>query len=873
MTDENSEKEPDDTSWSAREKCTQTEDDFGIEDVDDDEVFRSLYGEDAIEEEEEDEDGIGSVKKALDDAAFMARLSDPDPRGFSGLHKICRVARDGEFDNAWRDVRRYFKLTDEAVQKKAAKKKQFGGLLPLHLACRKKPPRDIIERLLELNPNAVHSKNKAGMLPIHTACLNSAPLYVIQILIQSAGKECLIARDKSQRLPLHCAYKNEGCSPSVVLYLLDVGGIEMLMVPDRNRRMPISRTKMYFATMDHTSRTNVENAKKLLTNYILPCQYWDDHSEDLFVMIRKLHIKLQVVSLVTSRSRKAADMHFVQRPCMILTALDFDFHLLLALGYSLAASEAVYHGESIDQRRYRLLLSIGLCWHVMRNVLRMLVARYPLWIADFWNWVDFLATMLVSYTTYFIFSADYLGNGARNVIAFTAGVLWLLFLKRLRNAFYFISVFLGAMEYVVFSLITFCITMAILLSAFAQVFYLINLESSYCKEIIDPDLDWYCGDSGGLLGKIHAILYTALINGVEVYVVGGGNAATTVLLYMFGFIVGLFFLNVLIAIMTSAIRRAEDYGRRSYVRNRFLFVAETRAIMTDYHPSRILPRILVLCIVACAKCISFLVMSCVRAIYDCIKYFICCCFFPEEDDDDDDDDEAGKEDDDAKQRAEEKNKKLEEEDQDRNKIDVSELFYGPEEWSENRAISGDGFQAFCYRIMVPIGIVLWFIVGLACGGILWPMWMKEALFLHDVKKDKENNDSRDLWDDDEKRGIKDSSVGASPSSPAVADVDLTSVTEQVESLRENFEDRLQTMQKSMDGKVNALESKMNERMEHLQKKMDENNLVLLEILRLLQVASTKRKKRRTPVSIASSGAGQDSLSTLGASLSSFSANT
>ena len=93
------------------------------------------------------------------------------------------------------------------------------------------------------------------------------------------------------------------------------------------------------------------------------------------------------------------------------------------------------------------------------------------------------------------------------------------------------------------ALIPFLITTGVIISAFAQMFYIGSKNSSYCDAVIAiPEKEWLCNTSNQY-GTIYGTLYAMLFEGeVECE---RDSPLTTGLSYSFGFIIGLLFLKAI----------------------------------------------------------------------------------------------------------------------------------------------------------------------------------------------------------------------------------------------------------------------------------------------------------------------------------------
>lgn len=101
--------------------------------------------------------------------------------GYTGLHRLCALPRNGPLDPRWDDVRRYlgkFSEDDDALLYRksfalqsvlTSTQKDGFDYTPLHVACFISPPLDVVKLLLELSPNSAEIASAHGDYPLHLA--------------------------------------------------------------------------------------------------------------------------------------------------------------------------------------------------------------------------------------------------------------------------------------------------------------------------------------------------------------------------------------------------------------------------------------------------------------------------------------------------------------------------------------------------------------------------------------------------------------------------------------------------------------------------------------------------------------------------------
>jgi len=88
-------------------------------------------------------------------------------------------------------------------------KRNVSGLSMLGFAVSHKPPVNVVEIMLKMNPSLIHQADSNGHLPLHIACATGCSSDLINILIQEDGGAAVsMAAMINQRFPLHytCLY-------------------------------------------------------------------------------------------------------------------------------------------------------------------------------------------------------------------------------------------------------------------------------------------------------------------------------------------------------------------------------------------------------------------------------------------------------------------------------------------------------------------------------------------------------------------------------------------------------------------------------------------------------------------------------------------
>jgi len=112
------------------------------------------------------------------------------------------------------------------------------GMTPLHYACERKPPVEVVEELIAAHPAAVTTRAMpGGALPLHISCTWYGSPDVVRALL-SADQTASAVTDELGNLALHCACFS-GAHEQVVSALLDANGGKAVLARNHQGSRPI----------------------------------------------------------------------------------------------------------------------------------------------------------------------------------------------------------------------------------------------------------------------------------------------------------------------------------------------------------------------------------------------------------------------------------------------------------------------------------------------------------------------------------------------------------------------------------------------------------------------------------------------------------
>ncbi len=108
-------------------------------------------------------------------------------------------------DQQWEAVVRYLEGNPSATKCRNRVRNSVQYNLPLHEVCRRQPPLHVINLLLKLYDDAIHTPGQYGFLPLHIACGSGASYGVVTRLLQAFPAATRCRDDTKDSLPLHLA--------------------------------------------------------------------------------------------------------------------------------------------------------------------------------------------------------------------------------------------------------------------------------------------------------------------------------------------------------------------------------------------------------------------------------------------------------------------------------------------------------------------------------------------------------------------------------------------------------------------------------------------------------------------------------------------
>mmetsp|Transcript_16091 Transcript_16091/g.34795 ORF Transcript_16091/g.34795 Transcript_16091/m.34795 type:complete len:875 (-) Transcript_16091:338-2962(-) len=225
----------------------------------------SSSGEESSHEEEEISEEESSQSSSSDSSSSSSGGSDydddfdhdgdEDDESYNHLEDALDALIDSAVDyedpnECWDLVREWLREHSIEETKGAVEIKGEFDTTALHVACRNRPPVDVVEIMLMAAPDMIFWADSFGWLPLHYACANGTEIEVAQSLLD-AYPDSKLTTDKRGRTPLHFALGNVENPPTPALVILLAGKSgESAKWPDENEMLPIHYACAYGATVE-----------------------------------------------------------------------------------------------------------------------------------------------------------------------------------------------------------------------------------------------------------------------------------------------------------------------------------------------------------------------------------------------------------------------------------------------------------------------------------------------------------------------------------------------------------------------------------------------------------------------------------------------
>ena len=116
---------------------------------------------------------------------------------------------------------RNFRTLLHSLDTESTRNRDESGKLPVHIACRKKAPVEILALIVEQDAATLHMTDYTGALPLHDCCCGAVGDSSVHLLVEQGGVSTLAARNRDGALPLHYLCETTNPSLPTVQYMIE----------------------------------------------------------------------------------------------------------------------------------------------------------------------------------------------------------------------------------------------------------------------------------------------------------------------------------------------------------------------------------------------------------------------------------------------------------------------------------------------------------------------------------------------------------------------------------------------------------------------------------------------------------------------------
>lgn len=425
------------------------------------------------------------------------------------------------------------------LQKEVSYIQKQGNFSPLSTAIFNRAPDDLIIEIFKLGGNRVLKvKDKYGSSPLHLYCILGRSEAVLEVLVNGSDLHDLTSKN------------GKGNTPLDLLVSLGSGVVEKVMIMQKKLYELDPRAESIpSSTMQNLLRWTNELPQQTDQDYVL---------KEPFI-------------------RTILNDTFLQPGCLAILLADIYCKLSITFVYSFILYDII-NGKA-DSRNALIILSLCLYWTMSRELSQIATTALKTYVLDLVNWFDFtqLVCLVLSIRILVSFDGE-ISTYNRLVFMVATTIAWLEVLLAFGVLIKDIALFAVALIKIAGRLGPFFFTTVILLAMFAHVFILANAGNNdfLCSAGEGSDLlDWTCTISASYFETIILLLTgeMAFSNRED----GFANMAPSML---FGFAMGVLFLNISIAVITDAYNDVKVYESKRFTRNRLAFAAGSQSLLS-----------------------------------------------------------------------------------------------------------------------------------------------------------------------------------------------------------------------------------------------------------------------------------------------------
>ncbi len=528
-----------------------------------------------------------------------------EDHGYSGLHRLCFLPRNGPLDPRWDGVRRHLSQlpSDENDRERMLTSTQKKGydFTPLHVVCFLSPPVDVVQQLIDLCPASVKMTTAFGDTPLGLACGGFVPAGgdVIKQLVHvysQARNEVNLRNQTPLHIHLRTAMSYEMDPSPLVVKLLttvdavnvrDVNGHTVLYQMGKAASKafsPMAKCIRFFQTPNPDEDPDMSNYKKCLDT-ILNNEPQRD-SRTLFLRdLLQLPQSLRAISFDMEVTKKTINDIMGRGPYIALLMSDFYVQMMIVIAYTIGCSYGFENNSSCIT-----IMMVGAAYWIFRRGSSLMGARDKM--AHALNSVSFLNA---SHIAVLIVSSFYLrengidlaeegGEGPRrNLLLVTSALIWLMLMGITCHASKGFSVFVHGSIQIFKQLSNLLVVFGLIFMSFSTMFYVSSVDSpGFCT--VDPNDCSTFNEEGECEAPGAFCTLDASMTKVSTLFFGTLEATdfdvpqpVLALMFFFNTLVMLLFLNIIIAMMSDSYAEVNERAESVFWDHRFELIHDVDA--------------------------------------------------------------------------------------------------------------------------------------------------------------------------------------------------------------------------------------------------------------------------------------------------------
>ncbi|KAL7534221.1 hypothetical protein ACHAWF_004759 [Thalassiosira exigua] len=496
--------------------------------------------------------------------------------GYTGLHRLCSIPRNGPLDPRWQDVQEYLSgiSPDDAVTELMFTQKEPFDYTPLHVACFLSPPVELVQQMINLCPESAKFATGNGKdTPLSLACGGFVPagLDVVDLLV-NAYPEARVETNSRDETPLHIhlktmrTYELDPC-PCTIKTLATVDVVNARDIKGHSPLYHLGRAateafsfmakSVRFFSVDGDTGPDFDNFKHSLS-VIVSLDPGRD-SKTLFLRdLLQLPKNLRNVSFEHKSTRIVINSIVGRGQYIGLLMMDFYVQLVIVIAFSLGCADRFQH------RAYTTVTIAGSAYWLLRRFVSAAVVQ---------------AILLMSSSIYLRKNGLNLveeGESGpwRSILITNSVFIWLMMMGIACHTMKGFSVFVHATVQICKKLFNLFLVFAVIFMCFSTMFFFSAVDHGDCNA--SEDSGEYSGDYCTLdeaMEKVYSLFFGTLeADDFDV------SNPTLITLFFFNVIVVILLLNIIIAVMSDCYADVSSQAEAVFWEHRFELIQDVDAV-------------------------------------------------------------------------------------------------------------------------------------------------------------------------------------------------------------------------------------------------------------------------------------------------------